>query len=215
MTDDRPTTKASGVPGLPRYRAAAAPALAVLVGWALMLYLAPYLVGVAVGAVPVRIISSGILFDQTAVSLNGYRLIIWSPLLTGLLLVLLALKRRPTSFLVALGLVGATVAGTLLVAGAGLGIGPGATLLVGTELRWVWKLCAVAGGIAVGLVGSFLIRARAEDQELDFAAIKRDLLLAGGLLGMILLLAAPGPLLGKAMTGAGSWLGSLVWVLAM
>lgn len=215
MSSASPSGSTSGASGSLRVRSITGPALAVLASWALMLYLAPLAVGLAVGAIPLRLTSSGILFDQVAVTLNGYRLIVWSPVLTGLLLTALALKLPPSRVSTTLGIAGAALAGTMLVAGGLLGIGPGSTLLVGTELRWVWKLCAGAGGLAVGLVGTFLIRARAEDHALDFPALKRDILISGVVLGVVILLAAPGPLLGKTMTGVGSWLGSLVWVLGL
>lgn len=196
-------------------RPSIATSAAMLVGWALMLYLVPLGVGTAVGATPLRLISSGILFDQIAVSLNGYRLLMWSPVLTGIVFALLALKLPASRFVSALGVVGATFAATLLVAGASLGIGPGSTLLVGTELRWVWKLCTAAGGLLIGLVGPMLIKARVEDHDLDFPGLRRDILVIGAVLGAGILVAGPGPFLGKLMTGTGSWLGSLVWVLGL
>jgi len=192
-----------------------ATSLALIVGWSLMLYVVPLGVGLAVGAVPLRLLSSGILFDQVAVSLNGYRAIIWSPVLTGILLTVLADMRPPTRFLTALGIAGATFAGTLLLAGGVLGIGPGSLLLVGTELKWVLKLSLAAGGLAVGLVGPMLLKAKAEDHSIDFPALRRDYLISAVLLGALILLLGPGPILGKVMTGAGSWLGSLFWVVGL
>ncbi len=192
-----------------------ATSLALIVGWSLMLYVVPLGVGLAVGAVPLRLLSTGILFDQVAVSLNGYRAIIWSPVLTGILLTVLADMRPPTRFLTALGIAGATFAGTLLLAGGVLGIGPGSLLLVGTELKWVLKLSLAAGGLAVGLVGPMLLKAKAEDHSIDFPALRRDYLISAVLLGALILLLGPGPILGKVMTGAGSWLGSLFWVVGL
>jgi hypothetical protein len=180
-----------------------------------MLYLVPLGVGLAVGAVPLRLISSGILFDQVAVSLNGYRAIIWSPVVTGILLAIAASRLGPTPFRTSLGLAGATLAATLLLAGGVLGIGPGTLLLVGTDLRWIGKLCIAAGGLTVGLVGPMLLKADAEDHSLDFRAIRRHYLLTGIVLGAMILLLGPGPMLGKVMTGTGSWLGSLIWVLGL
>ncbi|MBW8772479.1 MAG: hypothetical protein JF590_04195, partial [Gemmatimonadetes bacterium] len=148
----------------------------------MMLYLVPLGVGLAVGAVPLRLISSGILFDQVAVSLNGYRAILWSPVVTGVLLALVADRLQPSRFVIALGLSGATLAATLLLAGGVLGIGPGSLLLVGTDLRWILKLCVGAGGLTVGLVGPMLLKARAEDSSIDFRALRRDFLLGGLLL---------------------------------
>ena len=123
--------------------------------------------------------------------------------------------RPPTRFLTALGIAGATFAGTLLLAGGVLGIGPGSLLLVGTELKWVLKLSLAAGGLAVGLVGPMLLKAKAEDHSIDFPALRRDYLISAVLLGALILLLGPGPILGKVMTGAGSWLGSLFWVVGL
>jgi hypothetical protein len=189
--------------------------LALLLGWSLMLYVVPLGVGLAVGAVPLRLVSSGILFDQVAVSLNGYRAILWSPVVTGILLAITASRLGPSPFRTSLGLAGATVAATLLLAGGVLGIGPGSLLLVGTDLRWIGKLCVAAGGLTVGLVGPMLLKADAEDHSLDLRAIRRDYLLTGVLLGALILLLGPGAILGKVMTGAGSWLGSLFWVVGL
>lgn len=188
---------------------------AVTLGWSLLLYIIPLGVGLGVGAVPLRLVSSGVLFDQMSVSLAGYRFLVWSPVIAGTIFSILALNLPPTRFNLALGIAGATIAATLLLIGGVVGIGPGSTLLVATELRWVWKICAGAAGLAIGLVGPQLIKARAEDHALDFPAIRRDMLLTGVVLGGVILLVAPGPLLGKAMTGAGSWFGSLVWVLGL
>ena len=190
-------------------------ALGVLGAWALLLYLAPLAAGFAVGARPLRLISSGIMFDQADTTLNRYRLIVWSPVIAGLVLGALALLRRPTRFGLTLGLVGTAIAATLLVLGGGLGIGPGATLLVGTELRWVWKICIIAGGLAIGLVGPLLIKTLTEDHEIAIPPLKGSILLASGVLGALISLAAPGPLVGKVMSGIGSWLGSVVWLAAL
>lgn len=202
-------------PGPSRLHALAAPAAGVLVAWLLLLYLVPFAVGSAVGAKPLRLISSGIMFDQAEITLNGYRLIIWSPVVTGIVLGALALLRKPTRFGLTLGLVGSSIAATLLTLGGGLGIGPGATLLVGTELRWVWKLCIIAGGLAVGLVGPLMIKTLAEDHEISVPPLKRSILLASAVLGALILLLAPGAPLGKVMSGAGSWMGSVVWLLML
>ena len=206
--------RALGAPSLNYHRPGTA-ALALLVAWALMLYLVPLGVGLAVGAVPLRLISSGVLFDQIAVSLNGYRMIVWSPVVTGILLAILADLLTPNRFLTALGIAGATTAATMLLAGGVLGIGPGSLLLVGTDLRWIWKLCLAAGGLTVGLVGPMLLKAKAEDHSIDFPALRRGYLVGGLILGAVILLLGPGPILGKVMTGAGSWLGSLVWVAGL
>ncbi len=189
--------------------------LAVALGWAFMLYLVPLGVGLAVGAVPLRLLSSGILFDQVAVTLNGYRAILWSPVVAGILLAILPDRFPPTRFLTALGIAGTTLAGTMLLAGGVLGIGPGSLLLVGTELQWVWKICLAAGGLTVGLVGPMLLKARAEDHSLDFPALRREYLISAVILGALILLLGPGPILGKITTGAGSWLGSLFWVVGL
>ncbi|HWA41213.1 MAG TPA: hypothetical protein VG712_06340 [Gemmatimonadales bacterium] len=187
----------------------------MLIGWTLLLYIAPLAAGYAVGARPLRLISSGIMFDQAEISLNGYRLIIWSPVVIGILFGALALLRRPSRLGLTLGLVGTAIAATLLALGGGLGVGPGATLLVGTELRWVWKICIIAGGLAIGLVGPLLIKTLAEDHEIPVAPLKRGILSASAVLGALILLLAPGALLGKVMAGMGSWLGSLVWLVAL
>lgn len=179
------------------------------------MYLAPLAAGFAVGATPLGLISSGIMFDHAEVTLNGYRLIVWSPIVAGLLLGALSLFRHPTRFRLTLGFVGTTIAASLLVLGGGLGIGPGSMLLVGTELRWIWKICIIAGGLAVGLVLPVILKSLAEDHQIPIAPLKRDLFLSSALLGALILLLAPGPLLGKGMAGMGSWLGSLVWLAAL
>jgi hypothetical protein len=191
------------------------PVLAVLVVWSTALYLVPLAVGVGVGAVPLRLISSGIMFDQTAVSFAGFMCIAWSPVAAGLGFAALGGKLAPTPFAIAAGILGATLAATLLLAGGVLGVGPGSTLLLGTEMRWLWKLSVGIVGLAVGLTAPMLLRARAEDHQLDFAAIKKGILLTGLLVAALLLAFGPGPLLGRGITGGGSWLGSLVWVLAL
>ncbi|HVX88043.1 MAG TPA: hypothetical protein VG940_03885 [Gemmatimonadales bacterium] len=202
-------------PGPSRLRLIAAPAVGVVLGWALLLYLVPLAAGLVAGARPLRLISTGIMFDQSELSLNGYRLIVWSPVVMGVVLGALALLRRPTRLGLTLGLVGSSIAATLLTLGGGLGIGPGATLLVGTELRWVWKICIIAAGLAVGLVGPLMIKTLAEDHEIAVPPLKHSILLTSAVLGALILLLAPGPMLGKAMSGAGSWLGSMVWLLAL
>lgn len=191
------------------------PALAVPVVWVTALYFVPLAVGEAVGAVPLRLVSSGILFDQTAVSFPGFLAIVWSPVLAGLLFALLGGKLTARPFLIAAGILGATLAATLMVAGGALGVGPGSTLLLGTELRWVWKLTLGLVGLAVGLAGPMLLKAQAEDHSLDFAAIRKGILFGGLVVAALVIAFGPGPILGRAMTGGGSWLGSLVWVLAL
>ena len=210
-----PTGSTFGVSGFARWRAGAAPFTAVALGWMLLLYLAPLAAGLAVGARPLRLISTGIMFDQAEVTLNGYRLIIWSPVVVGVVLGALALLRRPSRIGLTLGFVGTTVAATELTLGGGLGVGPSATLLVGTELQWVWKLCLIAVGLLIGLAGPLLIKTLAEDHQIPVPPLKRDIFLTSALLGALILLLAPGPLLGKAMAGMGSWLGSLVWLAAL
>ena len=210
-----PTGSTSGDSGFARVRAAAAPCFGVLVGWSLLLYLAPLAAGYTVGAKPLRLISTGIMFDQSEVTLNGYRLIIWSPVVVGVILGALALIRRPSRLGLTLGFVGTSIAATLLALGGGLGVGPGATLLVGTELQWVWKLCIIAAGLLVGLAGPLLIKTLGEDHQIAIPPLKRDIFLTSALLGLLILLFAPGPLLGKVMAGMGSWLGSLVWLAAL
>ena len=207
--------KDSGVPGFPRFGALPAVPRAVVLGWMLLLYLVPLGVGLAVGGRPLRLISSGILWDQTEVSLNGFRAILWSPVLCGVLFFLTAARRRTHPFLLALGLVGVTYAATLLTVGGVLGIGPGGMLLVGTELKWVWKTTLAAAGLALGTMGPLWLKTAAEDHEVPVAPIKRQLLVTAALTGALILLLAPGPVLGKVMTGAGSWLGSLVWLVAL
>ena len=189
--------------------------VAVIVGWVLLLYLIPLGVGLAVGAVPLRLISTGIFFDQSETSMAGYRAILWAPIVAGILMGIAGILLRPSRWGIALGLVGSTFAGTLLIAGGGLGIGPAGTLLLGTDLRWIWRFCVVAGGLAVGFVGPLLLRTEAEDHQLDFKSLRRQILLTGLVLGALILVFAPGPILGKVMAGVGSWLGSLVWVLGL
>ena len=199
----------------PSRRLLLAPALALPVVWATALYVVPFAVGSAVGAVPLRLVSSGILFDQTAVSFAGYMTIVWSPVVVGLLFALVGGKFTAWPFLISAGILGSTLAGTLMLAGGALGIGPGSTLLLGTELRWVWKLTIGLVGLAVGLVGPLLLKAHAEDHSLDFAAIRKGIVVAGLGIGALILLFGPGPILGRAITGGGSWLGSLIWILAL
>lgn len=196
-------------------KASLAPLLALVLAWALLIYLVPLGVGLAVGAVPLRLVSSGIFFDQTQTSLLGYRLILWGPVIAGTLCALVGLLLSPSRFVLSLGIVGATFAATLLVVGGGLGIGPAGTLLIGTDLRWIWRTCVVAAGLVLGLAGAVLLRTRAEDHAVEFPKLRRELLLAGAGTGVLILLLSPGPFLGKLMAGFGSWLGSLVWMVGL
>lgn len=184
-------------------------------GWALLLYLLPLGVGLAVGAVPLHLVSSGIFFDQSATSMAGYRAILWAPIIAGVGLGLLGMLLRPTRLLLATGLVGCTVAATFLVVGGGLGIGPAGTILLGTDLRWIWRLCLVAAGLVSGLLIPVLLRTRAEEHAIDFRALRTELLLSGVLFGALLVAFGPGPLLGKILAAIGSWLGSLVWIVGV
>jgi hypothetical protein len=196
-------------------RALLAPAVAVPLAWVSALYLAPLLVGYAVGAVPVRLVSSGIMFDHAEVSLAGFRAITWCPVVSGVLLSLLGHRDRTSPFLISLSLIGATLAATLLVAGGTLGVGPGSLLLVGAELKWIWKIVLLFSGLAMGLVAPQLLKAHAEDNQFDVRMIKKGMLLGGLVAGVLIFLFGPGPILGRAITGGGSWLGSLVWVVAL
>jgi hypothetical protein len=196
-------------------RAFLRPALAVPLAWVLSLYVAPLLVGWGVGAVPVRLVSSGIMFDQTAVSLAGFRAITWSPVVVGILISLIGHRAKTSPFLIAFSTIGATLAATLLVAGGTLGLGPGSLLLVGTELKWIWRIVLLFSGLVMGLVAPQLLKAHAEDQEFDIGVMKRGMLLGGVAAGVLMLAFGPGPILGRAITGGGSWLGSLVWVVAL
>jgi len=191
------------------------PALAVPFVWITALYLVPFGVSFAVGAVPLRLISSGIQFDQVEVTLNGYRLLIWSPVIFCLLISFVAHRDKPTTFTMAMSMAGAALAATLLVVGGAFGIGPGSTLLVGTEMRWVWRMMIGLLGLTLGLVAPILLKAHAEDNTLDLAVIKRRMLQGGIVAGALILAFGPGPLLGRLITGGGSWLGSLAWVLAL
>src|SRR5689334_17721413 len=166
-------------------------ALTVAVLWGALLYLVPIAVGYAVGATPLRLMSSGILFEQSEVSLAGYRLILWSPVVVGAALMVFALRRAPAVVPVTAGIVGTTFAATLLTLGGVLGIGMGGLLLVGTDIRWIWKLCLGFGGVALGLAGTQLIKARAEDHDLPWTQLKRGILLGGALVGVGILLLAP------------------------
>ena len=209
---DAPPRPVSGVSGFPRLRTAAAPALALVAGWALLLYLVPLGVGIAAEAVPIRLVSSGIFFDLSATSIAGYRAILWGPIVAGLLMWGAGMVLRPSRGAIALGVVGSTYAATLLVAGGGLGIGPGGMLLTGTDIRWVWRICVITGGLAIGLAGPLILGTRADDLPGGQASVRRVLLLSGAALGAMLLLFGPGPILGKVMAGIGSWLGSLLWM---
>jgi len=196
-------------------RALVPPALAVPLAWLVVLYAAPLLVGYAVGAVPVRLISSGIMFDQAEVSLAGFRMITWSPVVSGVLISLVGHRAKTSPFLITFSLIGATLAATLLVAGGTLGVGPGSLLLVGLELKWIWKIVLLFSGLVMGLVAPQLLKAHAEDNEFDIGMIKKGMFLGGVVAGALILLFGPGPLFGRVITGGGSWLGSLVWVVAL
>lgn len=190
-------------------------AAVVLIGWALLLYLLPLGVGLAVGAVPLHLISTGIFFDQSATSMAGYRAILWAPIVVGATVGILGVTLRPTRLILSAGLVGSTLAATFLVVGGGLGIGPAGTILLGTDLRWIWRLCLVGAGLVAGFLVPVLLRTRAEDHQVDFASIRRELLMSGAIFGAIILAFAPGPLLGKVLSAIGSWLGSLVWIVGL
>ena len=190
-------------------------AVVVLLSWALLLYVIPLGVGLAVGAVPLHLVSTGIFFDQSATSMAGYRAILWAPIIVGAGMGILGMVLRPTRLVLAAGLVGSTVAATFLVVGGGLGIGPAGTILLGTDLRWIWRLCLVGAGLLAGLLVPVLLRTRAEDHQVDFGSIRRELLLSGALFGALILAFAPGPLLGKVLSAIGSWLGSLVWIVGL
>ena len=196
-------------------RALVAPALAVPLAWVLVLYAVPLLVGYAVGAVPVRLVSSGIMFDHAEVSLAGFRAITWSPVVAGILISLVGHRDRTSPFLISLSIIGATLAATLLAAGGTLGVGPGSLLLVGAELKWIWKIVLLFSGLTMGLVAPQLLKAHAEDNQFDIGVIKRGILLGGIVAGALILLFGPGPMLGRAITGGGSWLGSVVWVVGL
>lgn len=187
-----------------------------LVGaWAVCLVLAPLLVAWFAGAVPLRFTTGGILFDLSAVGLGGYRALLLAPILSAIACGVAGLLLRPTRASIALGMIGFAFAGTELVLGGGLGIGPGGQILIGTDLRWVWRICAVAVGLVIALTGAVFVRTNGEDHEVPFAPIRRDLLLTGMIAGALILFLSPGPMLGKVMSGLGSWLGSLVWVMAL
>jgi hypothetical protein len=192
-----------------------APLLAAPLAWLACLYLAPLAVGYAVGAVPIRLISSGIMFDQTAVSLGGFRAITWSPVVVGILISLIGHRARTSPFLIAFSTIGATLAATLLIAGGALGVGPGSLLLVGAELKWIWRIVLLLAGLVMGLVAPQLLKAHAEDNQFDPKEIRRGMLWGGLAAGALVLALGPGPILGRAITGGGSWLGSLVWVVAL
>ena len=187
-----------------------------LVGaWTVFLVLAPLLVARFAGAVPLRFTTGGILFDLSAVGLGGYRALLLAPIIAALTCGVAGLLLRPTRASVALGMIGFTFAGTELVLGGGLGVGPAGQILIGTDLRWVWRICAVAIGLVIALTGAVFVRTHGEDHEVQFAPIRRDLLLTGVIVGALILCLSPGPMLGKVMSGVGSWLGSLVWVVGL
>lgn len=167
------------------------------------------------GATPLRVSSGGILFDLAPVTLGGYRTLILAPIVAALGTGVLALFLRPSRVAIALGILGFTFAGTELVIGGGLGIGPAGQVLIGTEWRWIWRICVVAVGLLLALVGAIFVRTHGEDHQVPFPPIRRDLLLSGLVIGALILLLSPGPMLGKVMTGFGSWLGSLVWVAGL
>src|SRR5690242_19244373 len=127
------------------------PALGVVatlvVAWGSFLALAPLVAARISGAIPLRISSGGILFDLSPVTLAGYRTLILAPIVAALTAGVVALLIRPTPSTIALGILGFLFAGTELVIGGGLGIGPASKLLIGTEWRWVWRICAVALGL--------------------------------------------------------------------
>ena len=83
------------------------------------------------------------------------------------------------------------------------------------EIKWVWKIVATGLGLVAGLAIPQLIKARAEDMQVDFRAVKRGLLVGGLLFGIALALVLPGGWLGKTTAGFGSWGGSLLWVLML
>jgi hypothetical protein len=207
---------ASGTPqsvsGLPRLLPGVA---AVGVAWGLLLLVVPWSVGSLIGAEPIRLHSAGILFDYTGVSLTGFRMLAWAPIVVGVSLSLLALRATPRPFEYALGVIGATYAASILLFGVLVGIGPGNAILVGAEIKWVWRLVATALGLVAGLAIPQLIKARAEDMQVDFNGMKRGLLVGGLLFGIVLSLLLPGGWLGKTTAGFGSWGGSLLWILAL
>jgi hypothetical protein len=165
--------------------------------------------------VPIRLISSGIMFDQSEVSLSGFRAITWSPVIVGILLSLVGHRDRTSPALIAFSTIAATLAATLLIAGGVLGVGPGSLLLVGTELKWIWRIVLLLAGLVMGLVAPQLLKAHAEDKEFDPKEIRRGMLWGGLVAGGLILALGPGPILGRAITGGGSWLGSLAWVVAL
>jgi hypothetical protein len=200
------------VSGFPRLLPGAA---AVGVAWGILLLVVPWTVGTLVGAEAIRLHSAGILFDYTGVSLAGFRTLAWAPIVAGLSFSLLALRTTPRPFEYALGVIGATYAASILLFGVLLGIGPGNAILVGAEIKWVWKIVATAVGLAAGLALPQMIKARAEDMNIDFGGVKRGLLVGGLLFGIALALLLPGGWLGKTTAGFGSWGGSLLWILAL
>jgi hypothetical protein len=188
---------------------------AVGAAWGLLLLIVPWSVGTFVGAEPLRLHAAGILFDYTGVSLAGFRTLAWAPIVVGVSFSLLTLRATPRPFEYALGLIGATYAASHLVFGALLGIGPGSAILIGAEIKWVWKIVATGLGLVAGLAIPQLIKARAEDMQVDCSGVKRGLLVGGLLFGIVLALVLPGGWLGKTTAGFGSWGGSLLWVLML
>lgn len=202
----------TGVSGFPRLLPAIA---AVGAAWATLLLVVPWCVGTLIGAEPLRLHSAGILFDFTGVSLGGFRTLAWAPVVVGLSFSLLSLRATPRPFEYALGVIGATYAASILLFGVLLGIGPGNAILVGAEIKWVWRLVATGLGLVAGLAVPQLVKARAEDMQVDFRVVKRGVLVGGLLFGVVLALLLPGGWLGKTTAGFGSWWGSLLWVLAL
>lgn len=181
--------------------------------WALALVGVPLAVGLLVHAEPLRLVASGIQWDYGAVTLAGYRAIAWSSIIVAALGYWLGARRPVSALRVVLALHGAALAATLLLMGGGFNIGPGAGVLVGTELRWVWRFVLGVVGVMVGLVGPAFLLAEAGDLDQDHGAAIRRSLQAGALLAAALILLLPGSLTGKLLTAAASYGGSLVWLV--